>query len=131
MNMTMHASSHHASDAQRAEVIDAQIAHVWMVRTFLKHCDEVTDDEELAEVHRELYDYMLALGPARDAGDWQQYVKLARKKFTRFKKACDLFSQIQPDVSGHMNFKMAEKSLRLAVAALEPWVFGGSADVGE
>ena len=41
--------------------VDAQLAHVWMVRAFLKHSDEAQEDDELAEVHRELYDYMLAL----------------------------------------------------------------------
>ena len=60
--------------------IDNWISHVWMVRTFLKHSDEATDDEELAEVHRGLYDFMLALGPSLDTGDAQRYLKIARKK---------------------------------------------------
>ncbi len=41
--------------------VDDWLSHVWMVRTFLKHSDEASDDEELAEVHRSLYDFMLAL----------------------------------------------------------------------
>ena len=48
--------------ADRMQAIDAQLAHVWMVRAFLKHSDEAQEDDELAEVHRDLYDYMLALG---------------------------------------------------------------------
>ncbi len=95
--------------------IDAEIAHVWMVRTFLKHSDEAKDDDELASVHRDLYDFMLALGPALDAGDAESYLKLARKKLTKLRSAMELFIQIQPEVSGHMNFKMAARSLRIAV----------------
>ena len=98
--------------------IDAEIAHVWMVRTFLKHSDEAKDDDELASVHRDLYDFMLALGPALDAGDAENYLKLARKKLNKLKSATDLFIQIQPEVSGHMNFKMAARSLRIAVDSI-------------
>jgi len=95
--------------------IDRQISHIWMVRTFLKHSDEASEDEELAEVHRELYDFMLALGPSLDAGDGENYLKLANKKFGKLKGALRLFVEIQPEISGHMNYKMAVKSLDLAV----------------
>lgn len=98
--------------------IDEQVAHVWMVRTFLKHSDEVKDDEELASVHRDLYDFMLALGPSLDAGDAQSYLKIARKKWTILKKATELYLEIQPEVSGHMNFRMAAQSLKLAVGRI-------------
>ncbi len=99
-------------DLMRA--VDAQIAHVWMVRTFLKHCDESAEDEELASVHRDLYDFMLALGPALDADDGEAYVKMAKKKLRRLRRATELFQEIQPEVSGHMNFRMAAQSLQLA-----------------
>ena len=39
-----------------------------MVRAFVKHSDEATEDDELASVHRDLYDYMLALGAPLKAG---------------------------------------------------------------
>ncbi len=99
--------------------IDRELSHLWMVRTFLKHSDEASDDEELAEVHRGLYDFMLALGPALDAGDANRYLKLARKKFSKLKSAANSFGEIQPEVSGHMNFVMAAKSLALSVANVE------------
>ena len=99
--------------------IDDQISHVWMVRTFLKHSDEAAEDEELASVHRDLYDFMLALGPALDAGDSAAYLKLARKKLSKLRKATALFVEIQPEVSGHTNFKMAARSLQLAVKRIE------------
>jgi hypothetical protein len=106
-----------ASDSLMAR-IDAQLAHVWMVRAFLKHSDEATEDEELASVHRDLYDYMLALGPSLDSQDQEGYLKLAKKKFSKLRRATELFSEIQPEVSGHTNFKMAASSLRLAVAEI-------------
>jgi hypothetical protein len=86
-----------------------------MVRTFLKHSDEAADDDELAEVHRGLYDFMLALGPLVEAGDSREYMKVAKKKLSKLRKIGELFYEIQPEVSGHMNFKMAARSLRLAI----------------
>jgi hypothetical protein len=102
---------------ERVEQLDAILSHVWMVRTFLKHSDEAVDDAELAEVHRELYDVMLALGPSKEAGDSEGYLRIAGKKLGRLQKATELFVRIQPEVSGHMNFRMAARSLRVAVDA--------------
>jgi len=95
--------------------IDAQLAHVWMVRAFLKHSDEAQEDEELAEVHRELYDYMLALGGPLKEGNSEEYLKLARKKLGKLKQATEKFAEIQPQVSTHTNFQMAVVSLKTAV----------------
>jgi hypothetical protein len=98
--------------------VDALLSHVWMVRTFLKHSEEVADDEELAEVHRELYDYMLALGAPWQAGDAEEYLKLARKKFGRLRRVAEQFHEIQPEISTHMNFQMAVRSLDAAVESI-------------
>jgi len=103
---------------QLMRAIDDQISHIWMVRTFLKHSDEAAEDEELASVHRDLYDYMLALGPSLDAGDAERYVKLAKKKIGKLRKATELYFEIQPEISGHMNFRMAAESLKLAVGKI-------------
>lgn len=115
--MTDLASEGLASESLMAR-IDAQLAHVWMVRAFLKHSDEQAEDEELASVHRDLYDYMLALGPSLDSQDEVGYLKLAKKKYSKLRRATELFTEIQPEVSGHTNFKMAAASLRLAVAEI-------------
>ncbi len=106
------------------EAIDAQLAHVWMVRAFLKHSDESQTDEELAEVHRDLYDYMLALGAPLKAGDAETYLKLATKKFSRLRKAAKTFAEIQPEVSSHTNFQMAAQSLSRAVSELGRLIAG-------
>ena len=98
--------------------IDDLVSHIWMVRTFIKHCEEVEEDDELAEVHRELYDFAHALGPPLKAGDAAGYLKTAKKKLSKLRKATELFTEIQPEISDHTNFQMAERSLRLAVGEL-------------
>jgi len=105
---------------------DTLFAHVWMVRTFLKHSDEAAEDDELASVHRELYDCMLALGPSVQADDPDAYLKQARKKLGRLRRATELFLKIQPEISTHTNFQMAARSLTAAVAEIEQALGGDS-----
>ena len=99
--------------------VDTQFTHVWMVRTFVKHSEEAEEDEELCEVHRGLYDCMLALGGPLREGDAEAYLKQARKKLSKLRKATELFLEIQPEVSSHTNFQMAAASLQAAVAEIE------------
>jgi cob(I)alamin adenosyltransferase len=98
--------------------IDTQLAHVWMVRAFLKHSEEATEDDELAEVHRELYDYMLALGGPLKENNATEYLRLATKKLSKLKKATETFATIQPEISQHTNFQMAVQSLQAAVSEI-------------
>ena len=99
--------------------IDTLLSHVWMVRAFLKHSEEAEEDDELCEVHRALYDYMLALGGPLRENDEAAYIRQAKKKLTKLKKATELFIEIQPEVSSHTNFQMAAASLRSAVGQIE------------
>jgi len=99
-----------------------------MVRTFLKHSDEAAEDDEVAEVHRELYDYMLALGAPLKEGNAEEYLKLARKKLSKLKRAVELFEEIQPEVSGHTNFVMAAASLNSAVKEIEHLLASGAGE---
>lgn len=99
--------------------IDRQLAHVWMVRTFLKHSEEAAEDDELAEVHRVLYDYMLALGGPLRQNDAEAYLRLARKKFSKLKGIAQTLVQLQPQISQHTNFVMAAASLSAAVEEIE------------
>lgn len=101
--------------AATVNAIDEQLSHLWMVRTFIKHSDEAVDDEELRDIARELYDFILAVAPAKQADDDEAYLKMAKKKFAKLKTATQLFIDIQPDVSSHTNFEMAAKSLSLTV----------------
>lgn len=104
---------------QRVRQIDAMLTHVWMVRTFLKHCDEAEDDDDLREVVRDLYDFILAVGPVDKVDDPKAYMKMAKKKLRRIRGATELYEEIQPEVSGHTNFVMAARSLRLAVDSIQ------------
>jgi len=99
--------------------IDTEVAHVWMIRTFLKHADESEDDEDLRDIVRDLYDFILALGPLDEVEDPAAYMKMARKKFSKLRKATELYEEIQPEVSGHTNFVMAARSLRTSVNRIE------------
>lgn len=106
------------SPAERMRRIDTQLSHVWMVRTFLKHSEEAEEDEELSEVHRGLYDYMLALGGPLQRGDADAFLRLARKKWARFQRTVAQFETLQPELSTHTNFTMARQSLAAARDAL-------------
>jgi len=100
---------------EKMQRIDTLLAHVWMVRTFVKHSEEAEEDDELQEVARGLYDFALALGPAWNAQDAAAYLKQARKKRKKLEQTAQLFAEIQPEISDHTNFKMAAHSLRAAV----------------
>ena len=106
------------SPEERMHRIDTLLSHVWMVRAFLKHSEEAEQDDELREVHRALYDYMLSLGAPLQAGDPAAYLKQARKKLAKLRRATEWFVEIQPDVSAHTNFQMAAHSLSAAVAEI-------------
>ena len=99
----------------RVRAIDIEIAHVWMIRTFLKHADESEDDEDLRAIVRDLYDFILAVGPLDEVEDPSVYLKMSKKKLSRLRRATELYEEIQPEVSGHTNFLMAARSLRTAV----------------
>ena len=103
------------TEAEAMQQINELTSHVWMVRTFLKHCEEAEGDDELMEIPRELYDYMLALGPPWTDQDAAAYVKMARKKFKKLRQASEAFNALQPEISNHTNFQMAALSLTVAV----------------
>ncbi len=108
--------------------LDTQLTHVWMVRAFLKHSDEAEENEELCEVHRALYDYMLALGGPLKNQNAAEYVKLARKKFSKLSKASETFAALQPKVSTHTNFQMAAASLNAAIGEMERLLGAGGSE---
>lgn len=54
------------------------MAHAWMVRTFVKHSDEVEDYPEINEMARTIFDTFRALETQVD--DPASYFKVVRKK---------------------------------------------------
>jgi len=98
--------------------IETLLSHVWMVRAFLKHSEEAEEDEALQDIHRTLYDYHLAIGAAWREQKADEYLLLARKKFSKLRQASEEFSRLQPEISSHTNFQMAAASLAVAVAEI-------------
>src|SRR5262249_59166859 len=93
------------------ERLNLILAHAWMVRTFLKHADEIQDDEELLEVHRMIFDYIRAVEPSYQRKDANEYLRRARGKLPKLKRVAELFAREVTCVSDHTNFQMAAQSL--------------------
>ena len=99
--------------------LNTVLAHAWMVRTFLKHADEVQEDEELLDVPRTLFDSIRAVEPARERGDAAEYVRRLRGKLSKLRRVAELFARAHQRVSDHTNFQMAALSLTGGVRQLE------------
>lgn len=95
------------------------LAHLWMIRTFLKHADEVVEDEELIEVPRLLYDSIRAVEPAFLKGDTATYLRRLKGKLPKLRKGAELFAREHKRVSAHTNFEMASLSFTGAVRQME------------
>jgi hypothetical protein len=107
------------SPAEAVERLNFVLAHLWMVRTYLKHADEVVNDEELIEVPRLLYDSIRAVEPAYLKGDHATYLRRLKGKLPKLRKVADLFAREYKRVSAHTNFEMASLSLSGAVRHME------------
>jgi len=104
---------------QAMERINLILAHAWMVRQFLKHADEVQEDAEMLEVHRMIYDYTRAVEPSLQRRDAAEYVRRAKGKLSKLRKAAEFFMANYERVSSHTNFQMAAISLRFVVQQIE------------
>ena len=107
------------SPAEAVERLNVVLAHLWMIRTFLKHADEVTEDEELVEIPRLLYDSVRAVEPAMQAGDTATFLRRLKGKLPKLRKGAELFASKYKQVSAHTNFEMASLSLSGAVREME------------
>lgn len=101
------------------ERINLILAHAWMVRQFLKHADEVQDDEEMLEVHRMIFDYARALEPSYQRKDAAEYLRRARGKLSKLRKVAEFFHANYSRISSHTNFQMAAISLQFVVQQIE------------
>jgi hypothetical protein len=95
------------------------LAHAWMVRTFLKHADEVQEDEGMLDVPRTLYDAIRAVEPAYQRGDVADYLRRLKGKVSKLRRAAEHFAAHYREFSPHTNFEMAALSLTGVVRALE------------
>ena len=95
------------------------LAHLWMVRTFLKHAEEIQDDEDLLDVPRTLFDYVRATEPAAQRADTKEYLHRIRGKLPKLRRAAEELQKEYRRVSAHTNFEMAALSLTASVRQIE------------
>jgi hypothetical protein len=101
------------------ERINLLLAHAWMVRNFLKHADEVQEDEEMLNVHRMIFDYIRAVEPSYQRKDAAEYLHRARGKLPKLRRMAEYFAGDYKRVSDHTNFQMAATSLGFCVQQIE------------
>lgn len=104
---------------EAVERLQGVLAHLWMVRTFLKHADEIQDDEELLTVPRTLFDYVRAAEPAAQRNDAKEYLHRIRGKLSKLRRAAEVLQTEHHRVSSHTNFEMATLSLTASVRQIE------------
>ena len=96
---------------------DELLAHAWMVRTFIKHGEEIDDYPELMEIVRSVFDISRAL-ETRQA-DPVGYAKMLNKKVGKLRKAAEAFAVDALKASTHTNFQQAVKSMNVCVRELQ------------
>jgi hypothetical protein len=107
------------SPEEAVERLKVVLAHAWMVRTFLKHAEEIQDDEQLLDVPRTIYDYVRATEPAAQRGDAKEFLHRIRGKLSKLRRAAEVLAAEWRRVSTHTNYEMAALSLTGCVRAIE------------
>ncbi len=79
------------------------MAHGWMIRTFIKHCDEVEDFPELNEMARTIFDVFRAVETQIE--DPVNYFRTVRKKIAKLRSAAEQFEKDAWHASTHTNFQ--------------------------
>lgn len=110
------------------ERCDEVMSHAWMVRTFIKHSEEVEDFPELAGlmgIVRSVFDASRALETRVD--DPVGYLKMLGKKIGKLRTAVTQFERDAFEASEHTNFIMAVRSVKVCVRDLEELLGQGRA----
>ncbi len=107
------------SPEEAVERINDVLAHAWMVRTFLKHADEIQEDEELLEVHRTIFDCVRAVEPSYQRKEFKEFLRRIKGKLPKLRRVAELFAREFRRVTDHTNFEMAARSLTGCVREIE------------
>ena len=99
--------------------LNTVLAHAWMVRAFLKHAEEIQEDEQMLDVHRVIFDYIRTLEPSFERRDAKEYLHRARGKLPKLKRVAEFFAREYRRISDHTNFAMAAASLTGCVREIE------------
>ncbi|MCP4175582.1 MAG: amidohydrolase [Fuerstiella sp.] len=102
---------------QLVERFQKTMAHAWMVRTFIKHCDEIEDYPELMGIVRSVFDMSRAIESKTE--DPPVYFRFAEKKIGKLRKAAEQFQQNAWSASTHTNFQQAVRSVLYATEQME------------
>ena len=105
--------------AEAVERCNVLLAHLWMVRTFLKHADEIQEDEELLDVPRTVFDFIRMVEPSYQRRDFKDYLRRIRGRLPKLRRAAALFEREFRRASDHTNFEMAARSLTGCVREIE------------
>ena len=99
--------------------LNTVLAHAWMIRTFLKHADEIQESDAMLDVARTLYDSIRAVEPAFQRGDLADYLRRLKGKLPKLRRASEYFVAHFKEFSPHTNFEMAAASLSGVVKQME------------
>lgn len=105
--------------AEAVTRLNTILAHAWMVRTFLKHADEIQADEGMLDVPRTLYDSIRAVEPAFQRGDTADFLRRLKGKLPKLRRVAEHFNAHFKEFSPHTNFEMAAASLLGVVRHME------------
>lgn len=109
-----------AAPATQTEVVErcqVVMAHAWMVRTFIKHSDEIEDFPELMGIVRAVFDTARALETR--LADPAGYLRMLNKKLGKLRAAAEQFRSDAIAASAHTNFQQAVISMDACVGELE------------
>ena len=105
--------------AEAVARLNTVLAHAWMVRTFLKHADEIQHSEDMLDVPRTLYDGIRAVEPAFQRGALGDFLRRLKGKLPKLRRAAEYFRDHFKEFSPHTNFEMAALSLLGVVRQME------------
>ncbi|MCX8139513.1 MAG: hypothetical protein N3E46_07505 [Gemmataceae bacterium] len=109
----------HLSPQEAVERLEEVLAHAWMVRTFLKHAEEIQGCPDMLAVPRTLFDTIRAVEPARQRGDLAAYLRRLQGKLAKLRRITQYYSEHYARFSPHTNYAMAALSLRGILRAME------------
>jgi hypothetical protein len=107
------------SPDEAVERLNVVLAHAWMVRTFLKHADEIQEDEEMLDVPRTIFDYVRAVEPAFQRKDAKDFLHRIKGKLPKLRRVTEYFATEYRRVSDHTNYQMAALSLTGCLRRIE------------
>lgn len=105
------------NQSQVVEAAQKLMSHAWMVRTFIKHSDEIEDFPELMHIVRAVFDTSRALETCIE--NPPKYIRMMQKKLPKLKQAAAQFKLDAEAASTHTNFQQAVISIATVIEELQ------------